>query len=52
MKPIKDAKELLDPEKGSVKRAVQDGKVKEITDLENKMDRVNAKSGFGIEEEK
>lgn len=36
MNQIKNAKELSDPEKGSVKKAIEQGRVKEITDLREK----------------
>ncbi|TCO79122.1 hypothetical protein [Marinisporobacter balticus] len=39
MKQIKNAKELLDPEKGAVKKAIEQGRVKEITDLREKNDK-------------
>ncbi|QZY56990.1 hypothetical protein [Crassaminicella profunda] len=52
MKQIKNAKELLDPKKGSVKKALTQGKYKEITDLREKNDIVNATFGFGSEDER
>jgi hypothetical protein len=52
MKQIKNTKELLDPKKGSVKKAITQGKYKEITDLTEKNDIVNATFGFGSKEEK
>ncbi|TCO79542.1 hypothetical protein EV214_102267 [Marinisporobacter balticus] len=36
MKQIKKAKEILDPEKGSVKKAMKKGRIKEIIDLKDK----------------